>query len=164
MLISKTVDAEGAARLLSELIATNKEMVNEIKRLSDRIDLLEGAEQKYSPNKSALSVQLRQYSYYWTSTSLHEKRKGSDKSKLQVSRDDFTKAFAAIEKAFELKKHIDVKSIRAQMEKERGSVVPSTQLYLVLRYLKANQLIRKSGGSTYEYIGKQKSEQFLKDL
>ena len=164
---NKMLDSEATTKLLSELTATNKKMVNEIERLSARLESIEEAESRkwYISKREGITKLYKDLwdksnqrnVYHWTSTALHEKRDESEKSHLQVSRDDYRKVVVAIQKSFELEEHINVKSICAQMDKaasiDGSNTVPSTQLYLILRFLKANRLIRKSGGSSYEYVG-----------
>ena len=171
---NKMLDSEATTKLLSELTATNKKMVNEIERLSARLESIEEAESRkwYASKLSGMTKlyndlwekSTRRNVYHWTSTALHEKRDKSEKSHLQVSRDDYRKVIAAIQKSFEFEEHINVKLMYAQMDKaasnDGSNTVPSTQMYLVLRFLKANGLIRKSGGSSYEYVGEGSANSF----
>mgnify|MGYP004348838979 CR=1 FL=1 len=89
--------------------------------------------------------------YAWQDNSLHEKR-GDDESILQVSSADYLKVVAAIEDCLRNKKPIKVPVIRNQMVHGRTEAVPSTQLYLCIRYLKAMNLIKKSRAGTYECV------------
>lgn len=182
--MSKTTKQVDLKRLLFELTASNPDKVDEIlcldatlQQLQSRVkELEEYVEEKlagphqprdmYAPLENGVAETSKPKwaeakRYLWLDNSLHERREGETGTVLQVSSSDWEKVLDAMQLCLNNNQPIKVPLIRKHMKK-KSQQVPSTQIYLCLRYLKSKKMLQKCSAGSYEYCGEGTKKQFRK--
>jgi len=89
---------------------------------------------------------LEPHAYNWSDTALREYPHGHYKSHLQVSLVDYKAVAQAIESCLRKTELLSVAEIRDETTKFADRKIPSTQLYLCIRYWRANNIVTRAGG------------------